>query len=418
MNSPDILIADSLSSYQDTGKTVKVALSNALVRLLSEQLYQSPLKAIEELVVNAYDANAAECRIYIPLLNHEKRDLIVVYDDGQGMDYAGLVNLWQIGRSNKRDEEIERRSRRKQIGKFGIGKLATYTIANQLTYVSKTAEGIMGVTIDFTNFKDEAVISNTDGVDEDAGRNEAGNENVTSNDSTAEISPITLPVYEIEDLDDFFNSPEVQVIFDGLGLETTPSEDSWTIAILENLKQKSDAIKRGSLEWVLKTAMPLGADFQVFLNGEALVSSKEDYEKVVEFDLTDLPAKRLEGLSKETGEEWIVEGCYLKSKSFPSGIQGNVILTRRSLYGQKSDDIQRSHGFFVRVCDRLVDLADPLFGMQPIAYGTLNRLHADVRADDLDAYLTASRDTVEESEIKVTFRKLLREISNEADVRW
>jgi hypothetical protein len=68
------------------------------------------------------------------------------------MTYDGLVNLWQIGRSRKRDAEIEKRSHRKQIGKFGIGKLATYTVANQLTYITKSPQGILGVTIDFTQF--------------------------------------------------------------------------------------------------------------------------------------------------------------------------------------------------------------------------------------------------------------------------
>ena len=48
-------IANSLSTIsREDGRTVSVTLSNQLVRLLSEQLYQSPLKAIEELVVNAY----------------------------------------------------------------------------------------------------------------------------------------------------------------------------------------------------------------------------------------------------------------------------------------------------------------------------------------------------------------------------
>jgi hypothetical protein len=37
---------------------VRVRISNELVQLLSDQLYQSPLKAIEELVVNAYGTGA------------------------------------------------------------------------------------------------------------------------------------------------------------------------------------------------------------------------------------------------------------------------------------------------------------------------------------------------------------------------
>ena len=68
------------------------------------------------------------------------------------MDPAGLVDLWHIGHSRKRDEDIIKRRSRKQIGKFGIGKLATSTIAHNLTYISKTKKGIYAVSIDFKQF--------------------------------------------------------------------------------------------------------------------------------------------------------------------------------------------------------------------------------------------------------------------------
>lgn len=402
-------IANSLSTTsQEDDRAVRVVLSNQLVRLLSEQLYQSPLKAIEELVVNAYDADAKVCRIFVPLPTDTEHEFIAVYDDGHGMDYMGLTDLWQVGHSKKREEEYERRSARKQIGKFGIGKLATSTIANQLTYLSKTHEGILGVTIDFTVFQDAPVEKEedeSDGEDKDL-------------DQIVQIKPINLPVYEIKEWTNFITETDLDIL-EALGLESIePNAESWTIAILENLKDKAQDINHGPLKWVLRTAMPLGADFRLFLNGEEVFSSKLDYDRFVEFDLTELPRERLKGLSKDTGENWRIEGDYIKSESFPSGIEGHVFVTLRSLYGQKSDDIQRSHGFFVRVRDRLVDLVNPLFGMTPPRHGILNRFHGDIQADDLDKYLTASRDTIEESSIKVKFRKLLREVINEADKRY
>jgi hypothetical protein len=407
-------IANSLSDVsRKVDRAIKVTLSNQLIRLLSEQLYQSPLKAIEELVVNAYDANAKNCNVFVPLSIDQEREFIAVYDDGHGMDYDGLRDLWLIGRSKKRSEEIERRSTRKQIGKFGIGKLATSTIANQLTYISKSGEGILGVTIDFTMFQDGSSHGNSF---ENVISSDAAKINNDENPQSGHVKPINLPVYEIEVWGDFVEDTGLAPVIDSLGLENIdPSAEAWTIAILENLKAKAHDINQGSLKWVLSTAMPLSADFNLFLNGEPIESSKLDYEKVVDFDLHELSPERLEGLSKDTGENWFIEGEYIKTESFPSGIKGRVFVTERSLYGQKSDDIQRSHGFFVRVRDRLVDLVDPLFGMKPIRYGILNRFHAEIQADDLDEYLTASRDTIEESDIKVKFRKLLREIINYAD---
>jgi len=132
------MIADTLSTLENSGNVVEVSLSHELVTLLSDQLYQSPLKAIEELVVNSFDAEAANCYVYVPDFSVSNDSFVAVFDDGIGMDYAGLLNLWQIGRSNKREEAVYLLRKRKQIGKFGIGKLATNTIANSLTYVTKS----------------------------------------------------------------------------------------------------------------------------------------------------------------------------------------------------------------------------------------------------------------------------------------
>jgi hypothetical protein len=410
-------IAKSLSTTsQEDGRIVSVELSNTLIHLLSEQLYQSPLKAIEELVVNAYDADADICRVFVPLSSDRKRDFIAVYDDGRGMDYAGLTDLWQVGRSKKRTEEVQRRSKRKQIGKFGIGKLATSTVAEQLTYISKSHEGILAVTINFGLFKSSA----EDGkVSVEAIQTDLSHTEQPEHVQPGQTRPLHLPVYAIENWEESIENAGLEPVIEALGLESIdPDAESWTLAILEDMKPKAQDIRSASLHWVLSTAMPLSVGFELLLNGERVTSSKEDYEKIVEFDVTDLPKKRLEGLSKETGEDWHVVGDCIKSKSFPDGIRGQVFVTHRSLYGQKSDDIQRSHGFFVRVLERVVDLVDPLFGMEPIRYGILNRFHADIKADDLDKYLTASRDTIEESPIKFKFRKLLREIINEADRRY
>ena len=101
------------------------------------------------------------------------------------MGYEGLVDLWQIGRSHKREAEIEERTQRKQIGKFGIGKLASYTIANQLTYISKNQGKTLAVTIDFRSF--------------DPIRAESSTKTGMSNPNPAEIAPIDLVVREIDD---------------------------------------------------------------------------------------------------------------------------------------------------------------------------------------------------------------------------
>jgi hypothetical protein len=394
VNQSSPLIANAIDHFDEHGDPVQVSVSYELIQLLSDQLYQSPLKAIEELVVNAYDADATECYVYVPSPSETNKDFAIVFDDGIGMDLDGLVELWKIGESNKRTDEIQSKRKRKQIGKFGIGKLAAHAIANQLTYVTKSSQGsILSVTVNFTKF---------------------------SSSREEEVNAIRLPVRDIDDWDRFCDESHISEILQRVGVnpEMLSKTGSWTIAILEDLKTKARKIKEANLKWVLSTAMPLRPDFCLHLNGQEIQSSKEDYEEIVTFDLKDLPKERLKSLQKSTSENWSVQGESLKSDSFESGITGTVKVTEKSLYGGKSDDLQRSHGFFIQVLGRLINGDDPLFGLQPLRYGTFNRLRADIDADDLDQGLKASRDTIEESELKEKFRSVLREIFNEADTRY
>lgn len=393
-------ICDLILGHKKVGDAFDVTMDYSIIRLLSEQLYQSPLKAIEELVVNAYDAHAKLCRVYVP--SRSEGGYIAVYDNGEGMDYEGLVNLWQIGHSNKREEEIQKRHSRKQIGKFGIGKLATYTIANQLTYVSKKNNSILAVTIDFSQFGAPSEDQIADNFS-----------------SESKQKTVTLEVREIEDITEV--TKLIDHVIADIGLENNGlrEEESWTLAILEELKDKGDDIKYGKLEWVLRTAMPRSSDFQIILNKDLLSSAKEDYEVYVNFLLTELPEKRLKDLSDDTGEKWFVDGDQLKTeKLFQQGMSGKVVVTKKTLAGGKSQDLGRSHGFFVRVRDRLINEDDPLFGLKALVHDTFNRLDAQVHADDLDKVLTASRDSIEATKITGAFKKLLNQLFLEADSRY
>lgn len=386
------MISDDLSSYQPEGEPIIVKLSYGLVRLLSEQLYQSPLKAIEELVVNAFDANAKVCRIAVP--SEGQGDFVAIYDDGDGMGYQGLIDLWQIGRSNKRDAEIEQRSQRKQIGKFGIGKLAAYTIANQLTYFTKNQGKVLAVTMDFREFE-------------------------TRNSDPSEIEPVNLTVHEIGDWSTMHDS--IGPVSQKLGMTEAElvERDSWTLAVLENLKGKGQNIATGRLNWVLRTAMPRHSEFKLYLDCEEVISSSLDYETSIEFPVSDLPEQRLVDLSKETKEKWYKnDGRIMTDRLFEEGIGGKVIVTEKTLTRGKSADIGRSHGFFIRVRDRLINEGDPLFGLTPLVYGTFNRLDAQIYADDLDKVLTASRDSFEATRITECFQAFLRQVFYEADSRY
>ena len=392
MNSPSLTFADALPSLgEDTGSPISVRISNEILTLLSSQLYQSPLKAIEELVVNSYDANANECRLFVPKPDDDLQ-AVLVYDDGTGMDADGLSDLWLVGRSSKRDPAYQCRMARKQIGKFGIGKLATYAISNNVTYISRTKNDVLAVSANFEQFR---------------------------KDPQGTV-PVELNVTRIESWDKLQEPGIFRAACEGAGVEMSVLFDtdptSWTIVLLENMKPKP--IHPGRLRWVLSTAMPLQAGFRLYLNCDEILSSKEDSGVVSRFDVTELSEKRIESVSGKTKETWRIENGALKSASFPEGVRGSAIVTKRSLHTGKSADLGRSHGFFVKVRGRLVNEEDPLLGLSPLSYQTFNRFRADLSADDLDEAVTAPREGVGESHLKDNLSALLAEVFYEARDRY
>ena len=392
MNNTNQPFFESLGSLGKTfGAPLPVTLSPELIGLLSEQLYRSPSKAIEELVVNAFDAEANEARIFVAEPG-DNTPFIAVYDDGVGMTYEGLADLWKVGRPKPRDDTLFERKQRRQIGKFGIGKLSTYSVANRVTYVTRTDTQYLAVTIDYRLF-------------------------ATNPDATT--TAVELEVRRIDNLTDLWGDRIFRAAIEAIGLDRThlSLQRTWTVVMLEELKDKARTMGLGRLRWVLRTAMPLSANFKLFLNGEVVESSKEDYEHVVEFDISQLPDSRLKALKTKTGEVWSAKDGSLVSESFSSGISGNVVVTRQTLVG-KSADLIRSEGFFVYVRGRLVNEEDARFGLHELSHATLNRFRSVVHADDLDEVITANRESMEDVKLYRDAQALLNEVFNEARQRY
>jgi hypothetical protein len=388
-------VAAAIEKGGEHEQDVPVEISYDVIRLLSDHLYSSPLKAIEELMVNAWDADADQCRIYVPTQDQLKQGdanlQVCVWDDGVGMAAPELVDLWHVGTSRKRVAGWN--AKRKQIGKFGIGKLATYVIARRVTYVTRRDGEVRGVSLDYEEFTAK-----------------------TKPDGTTD--PVVLDQRVFKDIAMLSSHPQFDRAVAALGLDAASlmDGDHWTLVVLEALRPKASEIQLGRLNWVLRTALPLREDFSLFLNGEQVESAKEDQDWVVDFAVHEIDPARLKALRDSTGEDWRVDGDKVVADSFPNGITGRVRVSNSSLYREaaKSEDLGRSHGFFVRVHERLINQVDPLFGMKPLSFETFNRFVATIEADDLDRYLRAPRDDVEQSPAKQHFRDLLLELFYQA----
>ena len=133
--------SQTLWSVRTTGQEVKqfpIEIGPRFLELFSEHLYSSPNKTFEELVANAWDAEATAVYISIPEDLKSADASIWVLDNGTSMDVAGLETLWTITSDHKRSIESPKRP---PIGKFGIGKLATYILASEITFICKAVDG-------------------------------------------------------------------------------------------------------------------------------------------------------------------------------------------------------------------------------------------------------------------------------------
>src|SRR6266404_2879294 len=377
---------------------IDVRLSYRIVRLFSEGLYASPNKAIEELVANSFDAGAQRVAVFLPTDFHDQGATIAVFDDGEGMDAGGLRQHWLIGKSLKRDL-AKLPLGRQQIGKFGIGKLATYVLANRLTHISKSGSKYYSTSMNYKT------------VDE------RGDEEVEPK------APIKIGLRELTEaqaklaVKDWTDSKAFQKC--GFKLFGAGSATSWTLAILSDLKDKVHEIRRGTLEWVLRTALPLRDDFSIYLDGGKLEPSKAGKGRLKRWilgkDIDELPKPAPDEMeaSEDKNQPKDSETRFALEHPAVGRITGYAEVYRDLLTG-KSDDLGRSHGFFVYVFGRLINVRDGHFGIPPdeLRHGTFGRIRVVAHMDGLDEYLQSDRERIREGPVLNDAQNILRGIFN------
>jgi hypothetical protein len=379
--------------------SIDVRLSYKIVELFSEGLYASPNKAIEELVANAFDAGAQNVHVMLSENLNDQGATIVVADDGEGMNGAELRQHWLIGSSNKR--ELAKLPRgRQQIGKFGIGKLATYVLAGRLTHISKSNGKYYSTSMDY---------------------------NLISPTRKSEVVPktgIRIPLRALtekqakEALGPWIDAPTFKKI--GASLFGKKASTSWTVAIMSSLKPKVHELKVGTLEWVLRTALPLRPDFAILLNGKKLVPSKEGKgllkKWVLGKDIKELPRPapkdsatpfENKNVDKPSEHRFGLEIAGL------GRITGYAEAYKDPLTG-KSDEIGRSNGFFIYVFGRLINVIDGHFGISPdeLRHGTFLRFRCVVHIDSLDKELRSNREAITEGPDRDLAQIVLKAIFN------
>ena len=359
----------NLATFGKKIDTISVEISYRIIELFSAGLYSSPNKAFEELICNSYDAFATKVSVYIsPDLTSEDAYIMVV-DNGEGLSKEEFKGLWKIGESTKRAYP-ERDKKRLQIGQFGIGKLSTYILARKLTHISYKSGKYLMTTMDFGA--------------------------ITVATNSIELPELELSGEQARELTKqyLYNEGNRLVSFDLFGEQPL---DSWTITLLTDLKPKAAEIKIGRLKWILSTALPLNpVSFTLDLNGTCIESSKTNIpikkEWVVGKD--DQTAEELDFCSQGYDDE--KETFYVDFENLKR-VTGRFLLYEQSLLGGKAEDNGRSHGIFLIIRGRLINLDDPLLGMEPFSHGPFNHCQIIIHADGLDSNLTSTREAVKES---------------------
>ena len=388
----------TFTSLGDVTDDIEVRLSYRIVELFSEGLYTSPNKAMEELVANSFDAGARGVHVLLSPNLHDQDATIAVVDDGEGMDQEGLKRHWLIGISNKRSLPVLPRGR-KQIGKFGIGKLATYVLANRLTHISKSGAKYYSTSMDYSV------------IDKRVGQ---------------EVEPKTPIKIALRELTAAQAKQAVKPWVETAAFKASKvtlfgkkSPTSWTVSIMSSLKEKVHEIKPGILRWVLRTALPLRPDFGIWLNGEKLAPSKGEKNRIKRWtlgkDLVELPRPRPKGTTKSEDKNESASSEHRFGLSVPGlGRVTGYAEAYKDLLTGKSDEISRSHGFFVYVYGRLLNVTDGHFGISPdeLRHGTFGRFRLVVHMDGLDQGLRSNREAVGEGPLLETAQDLLRAIFN------
>ena len=430
---------------------IPVELSTRFLEHFSGQLYSSPQKAFEELISNGWDAGANLVDIRISPDLGAADATMAVFDNGASMDEAGLRALWHIAFSPK-EEEPEKHGRR-VIGKFGIGKLATYVLAEKLTYICKAEDGVIRrVTMNYGQI-DEQAGGDSDQLIRDLeldvyevseGEVQGALETVFGGDAFLQLIAGDIPEYAdgqsaVEEDDDLDKDE-----FGGVPSELNRVDQAtWTIVVLSDLKPTGRELRVGHLRRMLAAALPIGSEMLIGLNNEKLRSSKLRAPLVqhwvigpeldidhIELEADDVSDEHESEDTTEGGQRDDVgtetpkgERIAIQSGTEPypyvelpelGRVTGLARLFDEKISGGKSEERGASNGFHVNVLGRVVNQQDPSFGEENLSHAAWARFRLAIRADGLNDCLAINREQfVERRGLKI-FRAFLRRVFNKA----
>jgi len=127
---------------KDREISVKFKPRARLLLQLGDQLIKNESIALVELVKNSYDADANRVDVYMENVDDPQNGIIIIEDDGYGMDASTVEDVWMEPGSDFKTEKFFKRElspkfKRLPIGEKGIGRFGVHKLGNQIEMTTK-----------------------------------------------------------------------------------------------------------------------------------------------------------------------------------------------------------------------------------------------------------------------------------------
>jgi hypothetical protein len=139
-----------------------ITILGRLLEHLGVQMYKRRTVAIAELVANCWDAGANNVWITVPERDQYDRhtSAIVIMDDGVGMSPTQVDDYYLVVGRNRRTAGQPAIPGRPEMGRKGIGKLAGFGVATEMTLLTWPENGeSTEITLNITDLKQESGVS-------------------------------------------------------------------------------------------------------------------------------------------------------------------------------------------------------------------------------------------------------------------
>ncbi|WP_415713062.1 ATP-binding protein [Maridesulfovibrio sp.] len=135
--------------------------SARLLLLLGDELIRDARYAAFELVKNAYDADATTALMEIHNPESVKKGKIIFQDDGHGMDWETVTNVWLVPGTIHRKTQVANNQltpkfKRLPLGSKGVGRFAAHKLGKKISLITRKQDfNEIVISIDWNEFENK-----------------------------------------------------------------------------------------------------------------------------------------------------------------------------------------------------------------------------------------------------------------------